>query len=311
MKRGLIALLFLATLATAGRADEIRLKDGSKIVGTIVGFQGDSFKVQTSYGFAMVRKDSIAAIIPGESQKPAAAKPAANGAPRPAPAKPAEARPAAASRPAPARKMGPMKPPIVPVRPVPKAAAAPAVIPAPAPLRAVAAEAKSGKPAPPAAEPVPVRELVRGNQYINQTYGFQMYRPPDWDPIAGARRALPNAVAALGTYDQQTLLVIGRSPANEPLQKQAAATARGLQEIYDNYRPLSSGHTTISGLPAIEQHFRGLAEDHDWWVAAVTVKRGQDMFTILGMTYADSDLIQIQENVIARVIASLQFTPEK
>jgi hypothetical protein len=28
------------------------------------------------------------------------------------------------------------------------------------------------------------------------------------------------------------------------------------------------------------------------------------------MTYADSDLIQIQENVIARTIASLEFTKE-
>jgi hypothetical protein len=31
------------------------------------------------------------------------------------------------------------------------------------------------------------------------------------------------------------------------------------------------------------------------------------VFTILGMTSADSDLIQIQENVIAKTIASLQF----
>ena len=32
-----------------------------------------------------------------------------------------------------------------------------------------------------------------------------------------------------------------------------------------------------------------------------------DIFTVLGMTYADSDLIQIQENVIAKAITSLSF----
>ena len=52
----------LLILAASVRADEILLKDGSKIVGTIVDFEDQSFKVQTSYGFATVRKDSIAQI---------------------------------------------------------------------------------------------------------------------------------------------------------------------------------------------------------------------------------------------------------
>ncbi|PYU35108.1 MAG: hypothetical protein DMG31_04600, partial [Acidobacteria bacterium] len=60
----------LAILAVAGsaRADEFRLKDGSKIVGTIVAFEDGTFKVQTSYGFAYVRKDSIAEIVPSEKK---------------------------------------------------------------------------------------------------------------------------------------------------------------------------------------------------------------------------------------------------
>jgi hypothetical protein len=39
----------------------------------------------------------------------------------------------------------------------------------------------------------------------------------------------------------------------------------------------------------------------------VVVSRGPDVFTVLGMTFADTDLIQIQENVIARSIASLDL----
>ena len=40
-----LPLLFAAA---AARADEIRLKDGTKIIGTIVGFENDSFRVETS-----------------------------------------------------------------------------------------------------------------------------------------------------------------------------------------------------------------------------------------------------------------------
>jgi hypothetical protein len=64
-------------------------------------------------------------------------------------------------------------------------------------------------------------------------------------------------------------------------------------------------------LPAIEQRFYGSLASRDWSVMVTTLARGNEVFTILGMTSADSDLIQIQENVIAKTIASLQFlTPQ-
>jgi len=97
MKLRLLLFALLLALAAGARADEIRLKDGSKIVGTIVDFENDSFKVQTAYGFAMVRKDSIAQIIPADpgksadGSKPDGAKPAAP-ATTPATAKPATAQ---------------------------------------------------------------------------------------------------------------------------------------------------------------------------------------------------------------------------
>ena len=69
MRRRLCVFGLVLAMAVGVRADEIRLKDGSKIIGTIVDFENDSFKVQTAYGFAMVRKDSIAQIIPAEPGK--------------------------------------------------------------------------------------------------------------------------------------------------------------------------------------------------------------------------------------------------
>src|SRR5260370_20546525 len=60
----------LLLFAVTARADDFYLKDGSKIVGTIVGFEDNSFKVQTSYGFALVDKDKIVKIIPAGSGPP-------------------------------------------------------------------------------------------------------------------------------------------------------------------------------------------------------------------------------------------------
>ena len=57
-----LALLSFLMTPGAARADEIRLKDGTKIIGTIVGFENDSFRVETSFGFALIRKDKVADI---------------------------------------------------------------------------------------------------------------------------------------------------------------------------------------------------------------------------------------------------------
>jgi hypothetical protein len=153
-----------------------------------------------------------------------------------------------------------------------------------------------------------VHEVVRGNLYINQTYGFQMYRAPDWRPIIAARAALPNAIAALGTSDQSTLLIIGRNHASISLDAQSASTEKMVQEVYENYRPMPAQRITIAGSPAIERHFRGAADRRDWSVTLVTFERDGNVFTILAMTDANSELVQFQEDVISKSISSLQFS---
>src|SRR5205807_2420356 len=62
------------------------------------------------------------------------------------------------------------------------------------------------------------------------------------------------------------------------------------------------------GTPAVDYQYLGKADDHDWSGRLVVIARGKDILTVLAMTYADSDLIQIQENVIARSITSLDFS---
>ncbi len=400
MKRlaiGSFAGLLLA--ASAALADEIRLKDGTKIIGTIVGFEDNSFKVETSYGFALVRKDKIAAIIPTETKpeprKEAAAETTGPSAPAvavetparvPAPSPKRQASPTDTSTERPptsspprilALEKGPLRPPVV-ARPgatqtnmppsIPPAASrnvasatgrpAPAAAlavqpPTPSPPRIPALEkgslrppvvlkatrgttqtsmppsippaasrnvaAAKGRPAPAAAlvaqplappEPPPIREEVQGNVYVNHTYGFRMYKPPSWQVIEGAQTALPSAIVAMGTDDETTLLVVAREPLKASLEAQATATERRLREIYENYRRISEHHTRVAGQPALASRYRGALDGHDWSGVVLSFARGNDVFTVLGMTYANSDLIQIQENVIAKTIASLQFTAQ-
>ncbi len=264
MKRAISCLacsLLLATTAPALSADELKLKDGTRIVGNIVGYEGDSFKVETSYGFALVKKDKVASIVISEA-KSDAKKPAA-----------AEAKIASTSPPPPVAKAVPAKP----------------------------------QPAAKAVE-APMREEVEGTQYTNLTYGFRLYKPPSWGVIEGARKTLPTAIVAMGTGDETTLFIVGREPLQKTLEQHAAATEKQLREVYENYRAAGERRATVAGFPAIEKRFSGSAGEHDWSVTVLTFAREKDVFTLIGMTYANSDLIQIQENVIARTIASLAFT---
>src|ERR1700688_4298954 len=116
--KSILGLAFLSLQFTAGaaRADEIRLKDGTKIVGTIVGFENDSFRVETSYGFALIQKDKVADISIIATRKESEPKPKANApAPPPAAAAPSVV-PAVAKDPAAPASVSPEAIAVVPMR---------------------------------------------------------------------------------------------------------------------------------------------------------------------------------------------------
>ena len=312
---GLVA--FFAALPGA-RADELKLKDGTTVVGTIVGFEEHSFKVKTSYGFAEVQKDQVVSIVisavPKKKEPEKKAAPSTDAAVVPdttaeKPPKPAAAKPVTAS----ANNSAP--PPSVAAQPAsnspqpaPNAANKPAANSA-AP-RPAAANAAAAIPPAPAAPPTPepMREEVSGNNYVNETYSFRMYKPPAWEVIEGARALLPGSITAMGTNDQTTYLLIGQQPAGKSVASDMDATERRLQGIMENFRPLDEKRITISGISAIERHFRGRVDQRDWSGVVVCIPRDARLYTIFGMTVADTDLVQIQENVIARAISSIQFT---
>ena len=322
----LTVALFGAT--AAARADEIRLKDGKKLYGVIVAYEDNMFKVKTDFGYVLVEKDKIASIVPStptsETPKtdktPVAKKdPTKETEPKAEPAVASSSEGTASATNASAKsaekheKTGP-KITNAAVKPeVPAATKTNVVAPAitgstatPAPNATLTASAQP--PAPKEPDPPAIREDIQGNLYTNYTHGFRMYKAPSWQLNDDARKSLPDAIVALGTLNQSTLMVIGKEQTKVALEPAAATVEKRLSEIYENYRRISQRKTVVGGQPAVEYHYRGLADGHDWSGTLVVISHGTDVFTVLGMTYADNDLIQIQENVISRSIASLDFS---
>ena len=300
MRRTVLIVSALLLFSATVRGDDLKLKDGSKISGSIIGFDDNSFKVHTSYGFALVRKDQVVSITVSGGEKPEGVKQT----------KPAAIKSSAnadADQPAPAGKAEKGAPAIAGVTPEAKPApnaATPAPTSAAQPSTSAAASTPTAA-APPA--PISIREEVDGSMYINETYRFRMYKPPDWEVIEGARTIMPGAITAMGTGDQATYLLIGEAPASKSISTDVATTDQRLRSVMDNFRPLGESRINVSGTQAIERRFRGSVDQKDWSGTVVFLPHGSELFTIFGMTIAESDLVQIQENVIARAISSIQF----
>jgi hypothetical protein len=315
MKRVFLCIAASLIFVSVARADEFHLKDGTKIVGTIVSYGKDTFRVKTAYGYAEVERSAVVSITVSNPEPEAKEKPSAKEAKAKSevPAKSAEpekktelaaAKPNAPAAQATATTVANTRAPassaVNPAQTASKASASPTAT-------APAAGAAAATPPAAAPEPTPVREAVVGNLYINYTYGFQMYKPPDWDVIAGARAALPGSVVAMGTSDETTYLIIGLVSASGTTQAQISATNDRLASSFEGYEPEAIRQTVIAGLPAEEYEFHGAANGQEWTGTVALVQRGGNFFTILGVTSTNTDLVQMQQDVISRTIASLQF----
>jgi len=330
--RSAILAAAICLSAYAATADEIRLKDGKKLYGVIVAYEDNMFKIKTDFGFVLVEKDKIASIIPTSpgATTSASAAPAAASKPAKAPEKKQVPGPAATSASnstsasdSTANATEPSDPPSTkaklstePVRPELPAAphtakvTPPAIKPAaPSDSAIITASplAASSLSAPREPEPPANKEQVQGTLYTNFSHGFKMYKAPSWEIIEDARKALPNAIVAMGTANESTLMVVGQEQSKDSLDASANGVEKRLREIYTNYHMISRRKTVVGGAPAVEFKYTGMADEHQWSSTLVVVARGSDVLTILGMTYADNDLIQIQENVIARAISSTDF----
>jgi hypothetical protein len=304
------AILGISLFPKPAQADEIRLKDGQKLYGVIVAYEDNMFKVKTDFGYVLVEKDKIASIVPNVTSGHSAAKAEPPAAEKPAAAKaPVTSLPEAASEKKTISFSGsttPIVPPTKATNSTRSVANAPTLkATAKAPAAAFITTSQPAKPKE--IEPPGNRETLQGNLYINYTHRFQMYKPPSWRLLDDAGKEIPNAIVAMGTTNESTLMVVGSEKTRGSLDATAADVEKRLRETYGNYRRISQRKTVAGGFPAVEIHYRGLADEHDWSGTLLVVSRGEDIFSVLGMTYSDSDLIQIQENVIGRAISSLEF----
>ncbi|HSC77204.1 MAG TPA: hypothetical protein VLB32_01465 [Candidatus Acidoferrales bacterium] len=254
MHRISLLIAALVLVAAPARAEEFLLKDGTKIVGKIVGYEKDAFRVETSFGIAIIYKDKIERIVmtPGSSS-PAAGAPKMEPTPRSAP--PAEERPS---------RIEPSGPPV---------------------------------------------EVVTGTGYTNETYGFRIFKPPTWRSYPQLIRPRTPLVAALGTPDESTLLLIGRESYNGTLDDYARGAERLLRQFYEDYRPQGEHPSEVAGLRAIERNFTARDGDRFWTGMAVYIARGRYCYTLLGLTTA-GETVPFQQAVLHRVANSLEFLPE-
>jgi len=317
------ALVAASIAASAIYADEIRLKDGKKLYGVIVAYEDNMFKVKTDFGYVLVEKDKIAQIIPSTPATSEPVKPPQQPQPAAKPSNdtPVKAEPAversttgtgAAADTAKREKTAAVvthanaRPEIHAATPVNMDTMAPALKNSNAAPKAALSSATAAPP-PPKEEPAPIKEEIQGNLYINHEFGFRLYKAPSWQIIDGAGQTLPNAIVAMGTSNESTLMVIGREKTKATLESAAKTVETRMRDVYENYRLISERKTVVSGMPAVEYKYRGMADGHDWSGTLAVVSRSGDIFTILGMTFAETDLIQIQENVITRSIASMDL----
>ncbi len=279
-----LALFLVSAASICLGAEEITLIDGQKLTGTIVGFDDGMFKVETEFGFALIRRDKVKSIAfgPGDSNRTQAPK---------------DSAPAAGTAPS------------------PQALDPPAPQPAPKPVVSnppVAAEAKPAPPPPPPVsrpmdQPLPreIRERLEGTTYINETFQFSFYKPPGWRIHENAARETGRAIVAIGPEDEHTILFVDRQVWSGEPNLKSDATEINLRETYKNYRKTSETAAQIDGRPAVRKEFEGELDGALWRGVAVRVTQDKTVFGVIGLTSAET--LQFYEAVLNKIINSFRF----
>ena len=268
-------------------AEELILKSGQKIVGTIVGYENGMFRVETEFGFALIRKDKVASVnfAAGSSGEPAHERKGTSVTTQPG------AMPTG-------RISGsnPVEPAISPGAVSGTAAKAP--LP-PAPVSR------------PINEPLPPRleEHLEGNNYINDTFQFAMFKPPGWKIYEGVPRETGSGIMAMGTEDEQTLLIVDRQAWTGPPDLKNDHMEAKLRRTYQDYQRLSESPLQLDSHPAMRRDFKGVLDGVEWHGVSVQVAQGNAVFGIVGLTSAET--FQFQQAVFNKIINSFRFLKGK
>jgi hypothetical protein len=132
-----------------------------------------------------------------------------------------------------------------------------------------------------------------------------MFKPPGWRIYEGVARETGSGITAVGTEDEQTLLIVDRQVwSGTPDLKNDRVEAR-LRSTYQDYQKLSEEPAQRDGHPAIRRAFKGVLDGAEWHGIAVHVAYGNTVFGIIGLTSAET--FQFQQAVLNKIINSFHF----
>lgn len=272
-----ILLVALLCCGAAASAEEFHLADGTKIKGKIVGYERDTFKVETPNGVVEIYRPQIRRIVFYPPVGPQTLEPGA-----------ARVRGTSAAQ----RTRATVTPPEVAgdVR-----------------LRATPAPLASDLPRPvPPPKPERMIEYVGATSYQNDSFGFRMYKPPSWRSYPDLVKPDNPLLAALGTPDEMTLLLVGQEIFQGDLVTYAQLAEESLRDLYPDYRKLEERFTQFAGFPAIERQFTGSAAGRFWTGLAIYFAHGDSYYTFLGVS-AENETLSFQQSLLRKIVNTVQF----
>ena len=154
-------------------------------------------------------------------------------------------------------------------------------------------------------DPSEMVERVVGNLYVNETFRFAMYKPPNWVLFRDVRKASATSVIAMGTEDERTLLFVERESSVGDPENHGGIEAK-LRQTYREYRVLGEEKVTVDGRAGVRTRFFGVLDGIDWYGMAVHVSDDSGECGIIGLTCAET--FQFKQAVFNKIVRTFRFT---
>ena len=136
--------------------------------------------------------------------------------------------------------------------------------------------------------PAHLQEHVDGNTYFSDTFQFSMFKPPDWKIYEGVPKETGSGIMAMGTEDEQTLLIVDRQVWSGTPKLTSDQVEAKLRQTYQEYRRISEDAFECDGQTATRRTFTGVLDGAEWHGVAVHVIHGNMVFGIIGLTSAET-----------------------
>jgi hypothetical protein len=153
--------------------------------------------------------------------------------------------------------------------------------------------------------PANLQEHVDSNTYVSDSFQFSMFKPPDWKTFEGVSKETGSGITAMGTDDEQTLLVVDRQVWSGTPSLASDSIEAKLRQTYQEYHRISEQPVTCDGQPAIRRTFTGIVDGAEWHGVAVHVIHGNTVFGIIGLTSAET--FQFQGAIFNKIIRTFHF----